>query len=146
MRVRFEQVASEREEEAVIRAVNKTADVQMAIDLLENGSGTIPVLKDGSTMLVRIQAIYYAESVDKKTFIYTKEGCYETKSRLYELEEELDQFFIRCSKAMIINLRKIRSVKNDIGGRMSATLLNGEIVVISRSYVKELKERLERIF
>ena len=145
MRVRFETVSSEREEEATIRAVSKTADIQMAIDLLENGSGTVPVLKDGATMLVRMQAIYYAESVDKKTFIYTKEGCYETKNRLYELEDMLDHFFIRCSKAMIINLRKIRSVKNDIGGRMSATLLNGEVVVISRSYVKELKNRLDRM-
>ena len=145
MKVRFEQMSSESEEEAIIRAVNKTADIQMAIDLLENGSGTIPVLKDGATMFIRMQAIYYVESVDKKTFIYTKEGCYESKNRLYELEEMLEFFFMRCSKAMIINLRKIRSVKNDIGGRMSATLLNGEVIVISRSYVKELKNRLDRM-
>lgn len=143
MKVQFERVSSKTEEGAMIKAVEMNADLQMAIDLLENGSGSISVIKDGATLLVRMQSVYYAESVDKKTFIYTKEGCYETKYRLYELEDMLDHFFVRCSKAMIINLRKIRSVKNDIGGRMSATLLNGEVVVISRSYVKELKEKLE---
>ena len=43
---------------------------------------------------------------------------------------------------MIINIRKIKSVKSEINGRMTAELLNGEQVIIARSYVKELKERL----
>ena len=86
--------------------------------------------------------IYYIESVDKKTFIYTKEECFETKYRLYELEEILSNNFLRCSKAMICNIRKIKSVKSDFNGRMNAELLNGEQIVISRSYVKDLKKRL----
>ena len=43
---------------------------------------------------------------------------------------------------MIVNMRKIKAVKSELGGRMNATLLNGEVIVISRSYVKELKQRL----
>ena len=44
---------------------------------------------------------------------------------------------------MIVNLRKIKGVKSDISGRMEATLLNDEKIVISRSYVKEIKRRLD---
>ena len=54
----------------------------------------------------------------------------------------LNANFLRCAKAMIVNIRKIRSVKSDINGRMNARLLNDENIVIARSYVKELKERL----
>ena len=43
---------------------------------------------------------------------------------------------------MIVNLRKIRNVSAEPGGRMVAVLLNGERVIISRSYVKEIKRRL----
>ena len=50
---------------------------------------------------------------------------------------------MRCSKSMIINLKKIKSVKSEIGGRMNATLLSKEVIIISRSYVKEMKRRLE---
>ena len=61
---------------------------------------------------------------------------------LNELEEILSSRFLRCAKAMIVNIRKIRSVKGEINGRMRAELLNGEQIIISRGYVKELKERL----
>ena len=43
---------------------------------------------------------------------------------------------------MIVNLRKIQSVKTEYNGRMQAQLLNGETIVVSRSYVKDLKRRL----
>lgn len=143
MRVQFEKADTKETEYALIRAVEKTEDIKNAIDLLETGSGNIAVMKDGITYLCKISAIYYIESVDKRTFLYTKDNCYETKYRLYELEQLLNYYFIRCSKAMIVNLRKIKFVKSELGGRMNATLLNGEMVVISRNYVKQVKRRLE---
>ncbi len=43
---------------------------------------------------------------------------------------------------MIVNIRKIKSVKAELNGRMIAELLNGEQIIISRAYVKELKRKL----
>ena len=142
MRVRFEQVDSREKEQALIRAVEKTADILSAMDLLENGSGGVAVTKDRNTFFCKLTQIYYIESVDKRTYVYTKGDCYESRDRLYELEEKLGIYFVRISKAMIVNLRKIRNVSAEPGGRMTAVLLNGERVIISRSYVKELKRRL----
>ena len=142
MRVRFEQVDSREKEQALIRAVEKTADIASAIDLLENGSGGVAVTKDRNTFFCKLTQIYYIESVDKRTYVYTKGDCYESRDRLYELEEKLGTWFVRISKAMIVNLRKIRNVSAEPGGRMTAVLLNDERVIISRSYVKELKRRL----
>lgn len=142
MQVRFEKVSTSDKEGAVIRAMAMTEDIQSAMELLEAGSGRIAVTREGQTYLCKIGDIYYIESVDKKTFLYTKNECFETKLRLYELEGMLNRYFLRCSKAMIVNMRKIKAVKSELGGRMNATLLNGEVIVISRSYVKELKQRL----
>ena len=142
MRVRFEQVDSREKEQALIRAVEKTADIASAIDLLENGSGGVAVTKGRNTFFCKLTQIYYIESVDKRTYVYTRDNCYESRDRLYELEEKLGIYFVRISKAMIVNLRKIRNVSAEPGGRMTAVLLNGERVIISRSYVKELKRRL----
>ena len=47
------------------------------------------------------------------------------------------------TNSMIVNLKKIKAVKSDLSGRMEATMLNGEKIVISRSYVKEIKRRLD---
>ncbi|MBQ9010902.1 MAG: LytTR family transcriptional regulator DNA-binding domain-containing protein [Clostridia bacterium] len=142
MRVRFEQVDSKEKELALIRAVEKTDDILNAMDLLENGSGGIAVMKDQSTWLCRQTQIYYIESVDKRTFVYTKSDCYESRERLYELEGKLGMYCVRISKSMIVNLRKIRNVSAEPGGRMVAVLLNDERVIISRSYVREIKRRL----
>lgn len=142
MRVRFEQVDAKEKEQAVIRAVEKTSDILAAIDLLENGSGGIVVSRDGSTFFCKTTQMYYIESVDKHTFVYTKDECFESRARLYELEEALGSYFVRISKSMIVNLRKLRSVSADPSGRMDALLLNGERVIISRNYVKDIKRRL----
>ena len=142
MQVLYEQAGSKEEEKAVIKAVSKTDEIIAAIKLLENGTESIAVTKDEQTFMLDISSIYYVESVDKKTFIYTKNNCYEAKYRLYELEEIFNNYFLRCAKAMIVNIKKIKSVKSEINGRMNARLLNDENLIIARSYVKELKKRL----
>ncbi len=142
MRVEIKRIPPGGEENAVIQVAELTDSVRSAVDLLENQCRTVPVVSEGKTMMCRTDQIYYIESVDKRSFIYTKAGCYETKYRLYELEELLDSRFLRCAKAMIVNIRKIRSVKSELNARMRAELLNGEQIVISRGYVKDLKEKL----
>ena len=142
MQVHLEKVNSKEEEQAIIKAYEVTDEISGAIELLEGDSKGFAVSKDGKVYIIKASAVYYIESVDKKTFVYTKQGCYDCKYRLYELEIMLGGYFQRCSKSMIINLKKIRNVKSDISGRIDATLLNDEVIVISRGYVKEVKRRL----
>ena len=147
MKVVLEKVSVPDAEGAVIKAVEVTEEIRSAVELLENNRRSISVtdketMDYGEVMMLGTDKIYYAESVDKKTFVYTKQGCYDCKYRLYELEVMLGGYFMRCSKSMIINLKKIKTVKSQISGRVDATMLNDEIVVISRGYVKEVKRRL----
>ena len=142
MQVFLEKVNSKDEEQAVIKAVEVTDEISGAIELLEGESKGFAVSRDGQVFIIKASSVYYIESVDKKTFVYTKQGCYDCKYRLYELEIMLGGYFMRCSKSMIINLKKVKNVKSQLSGRIDATLLNDEVVVISRGYVKEVKRRL----
>lgn len=142
LRVEVKPVGTYEEEQATICAVRITEDLQSAIDILDNNCRVIPVIREGETVMLKTDRIYYMESVDGRTYVYTKDECFETKYRLYELDELLNRNFLRSAKAMIINIRKINSVRSELYGRMTAELLNGETVVIARSYVRELKERL----
>lgn len=142
MKVDIRKAYSENEERAEIHAVTLTEEIQNAVDILENNKRSIPVINSEETIMCTLDRVYYFESVDKRTFVYTKDKCYETKYRLYELEEMIPYDFFRCSKAMIINIKKIVSVKAEFNARMRAVLLNGEEVVISRNYVKDLKGKL----
>jgi len=148
MKVTLEKVSGPDEERAVIKAAEVTEEIRNAMDLLENNCRRISVSEltedktPGETVMLGTDQIYYTESIDKKTYVYTKEKCYGCRLRLYELEETLSANFFRCSKSLIINIRKIRSVRSELNGRMIAELLNGEKLMISRSYVKDLKRKL----
>ena len=142
VKVDIKKVNSYDDEHAELSVVKVTDTIQSAIDTLENNCRVIAARLNGQTVMCQIDKIYYIESVDKRTYIYTKDNTLEVSYRLYELESELTRNFFRAAKAMIINIRKIKSVKSEINGRMTAELLNGEQVIIARSYVKELKERL----
>jgi hypothetical protein len=68
---------------------------------------------------------------------------HEIKYKLYELEEQFSSLdFARCSKSMIVNLEKIEYLSPLFSGKMEAHLKNGENVVISRQYIRSLKNRL----
>lgn len=142
MKVDIKKVSSTAEERAEIHAVTVTEEIQNAVDILENNKRSIFVSNKEETFFCPFDQIYYFESVDKRTFVYVKEACYETKYRLYEIEEMLPYNFFRCSKAMIININKLASVKAEFNARMRGVMINDEEVIISRNYVKELKGKL----
>ncbi len=142
MKVEIELVSSADEQGAHIKTTEMTESVQQAKVLLQGSTSGIPVFWFKKTSICEPDKIYYVESIDDRCFVYTKSECFETKYRLYELEEMLDYRFFRCSKSMICNVRKIVSVKTEYNARMSAELLNGERITINRSYIKELKKRL----
>ena len=142
MKVTFNKISQGESEYAVVNAFGRTAAIGTAIGLLENGEQIIMGYKDGESIPCPISKIYYVETVDDKCFAYTKDDCIELRSRLYEIESALDFRFFRCSKSMLCNIRKLKSVKAEANARMKAVLLNGETILITRSYVKEMKKRL----
>lgn len=101
--------------------------------------------KNGQTYILDASQVLYMDTVDKKTFLYTKTDVYETTLRLYELEEQLSKNdFFRAGKSSIINFNKIKSLKADIGGRIIVVLENNEKLVVSKQYASFIKEKLGR--
>lgn len=141
MKVSVEIVDENVDEEATFKIHKITDEIDSCIKLLSDYNKIVGI-KDNEHFIVDEKKIYYIESVDNKQFIYIKDDSFETKLKLYELENTLNHNFFRCSKSMILNSKKIKSVKAQINGRFIATLLNDEEVVIARSYVKDLKKIL----
>ena len=143
MDVKIEQVGRERKEQVLIRCHAVTEEVREIADFVKSRQGSLTGVKDSRQYEIAVSDIYYFESVDGKTFLYTKDQVYETSYRIYELESMLrPKNFLRVSKSMLLNLMKIRSIQSALNGRFAAVLLSGEEVIISRSYVKGLKAAL----
>jgi DNA-binding LytR/AlgR family response regulator len=141
MRIMIQDPAPGEEDTVTISVRHMTENVTRAIHLLKSPD-SLPVALDGQNYMLPVGDVYYAESVDLKTFVYAEKTVYRSRLKLYELEELLSYGdFLRISKQTIVNVRNIRSVAPAGDSRFQATLANGEKVLISRQYVPALKER-----
>jgi DNA-binding LytR/AlgR family response regulator len=141
MKIIIEDLLSGEEETCVIRVKSVTENITRAVNLLKTPDA-VTVFSEEGGLILDTNEIYYIESVDMKTFVYAKTAVYQSRLRLYELEELLTSGdFLRISKQTIVNVPKIREIAPAGGGRFTATLDNSEKVIIARSYVPSLKRR-----
>jgi len=143
MKIEIIQNENITETEVIIRAKVLDEELQEIISCLSLIGNTVAGEKGSAVTFVPLKDIYYFESVDNKTFFYTRDEIYEVKARLYELEERLKlTSFVRISKSAIANLKKLKSIKRIKGARLEADLINGERLVVSRQYVIDIKNKL----
>jgi DNA-binding LytR/AlgR family response regulator len=144
MEVEIKQIGPQERELVLIRCRRLTEEVREIEAFVKSRQGSLTGQRDEKQYEVAVSELYYIESVDGKTFLYTRDAVYETPYRIYELESLLKpKAFLRISKSMLLNLMKIRSIQPAFNGRLTAVLNSGEEVIISRSYVKDLKSALK---
>ncbi|HHV09723.1 MAG TPA: LytTR family transcriptional regulator [Clostridiales bacterium] len=143
MKIIIEECKPGEEDQIIIRCKELDGHILKVISELKMGQKKLTGIKDGVITMVDPANVFYFEGVDNKVFLYCKQNVYETKLKLYEIEEEYSNTnFFRASKSVILNVTKIKSVSPAYNGRFEALLFNGEKVVISRQYVPELKKKL----
>lgn len=142
MKIIIEELQHGEEDQIIVKCRHMTPELLRMLARLKSQDKLVAY--DGNEIYrLPPTSIYYIEAVDNKTFLYCKEKVYESKQKLYELEETLTYSdFIRISKSVIISMSKIQSLSPALSGRFEATLDNGEKVIISRQYVRDLKKRL----
>ena len=95
---------------------------------------------------VALADIFYIETVDRKTFAYTKDMCVEIKEALRDIIEEFSKIgFVRISKSSVVNLYKIKKLQGDINMRVIIYMKNDEKLVMNRSYRTEFYKKLNSL-
>lgn len=143
MEIKIFKVGKEKPEEVEIRCHEMTEEVREIVSFVKTRQGQLTGMQDGKQFEIAVTDLSYVEAVDNRVFLYTQKQVYETRQKLYELEELLrEKYFLRISKSMLLNLMKIQSIKPAMNGRMLAVLRGGEEIIITRKYVTELKKAL----
>ena len=144
MNFTIKQIGAGEQEQVLICCREVTEEVREIAAFIRSRQGSLSGVQGEKQYEIPVSELYYAESVDGKTFLYTRAQVYESSYRIYELESLLrPKHFLRVSKSMLLNLMKIRSIRPALNGRLIAVLQSGEEAIISRSYVKELKSALK---
>lgn len=134
------------ETKVTVEYKEKNEQVNKVISFVENIEKTencFIASSEGRLFSIKPNDVLYIESVDRKTFCYTLDNVYEIKDKLYEIEKKYLMYdYMRISKSFIVNINRIHSLKPDFGGKILATMNNGELLYISRQYAPVIKEKL----
>lgn len=135
--------ANVQDTDVVIHCNQLSTEIEKILATLRILNQQMMVTKESETHILDVSEIIYVEAIDRKTFVYTQKDIYESKLKLYEMEEKLMQCgFFRVSKSCLIQLKYIKSLKNDVDRKIRLTLKSGEQIMVSRQYADEMKRRL----
>ena len=146
MKITLNQDPAFPEMEVIINCPQADEDILRLVAMLRIHQKKLVGILEGGRHLLDVKDILYIDTADKRTFLYTGKAVYESALRLYELEDSLRELdFLRAGRSAIVNFRRIRSIRPELGGRLLLTMDNGEQVYVSRQYAGEMKEKLREL-
>lgn len=133
------------EPHADIHTNELTDNITKAMFILESDdSNDMLAVKKGSDIaLLEFSEVFMLRVENKQIKVYTENAEYLIKKPLYQVEETLNNDFVRISKTTIVNLRKIERVAPSLKGMMFIQLKNGLKDNISRKYLPDFKNALD---
>ena len=144
MKVRLEIDEQAKEPEIIVRCREDSGEmIRTAILEVIGQQNKLPFLQDGREYYVPVEDLLFLESVDGRTYAHTVGAIYETRMRLYELENILPGSFVRVSKSTIANTRQILSITRNLTGPSLIEFLSShKRTNASRGYFKQLRNKL----
>ncbi len=130
-------------DEVIIRYREMTPQLEAIVSIVQGTEQRLSGTVEKEKVLVSPEEILYLESVDGVTWAYLPDKLCRLGQSLGELAAlYAGRGFFRCSKSMVLNIRRIERLKSEPGNRIRATMENGEQVMISRKYAGQLRQIL----
>jgi two-component system response regulator LytT len=105
----------------------------------------LAVRKTGKLLLIEVDNIRYIKGAGNYSEIVLKNGMIELHDKsLHKLDAILPSNFIRTHKSYIVNIQCVDSISSLGGSKYHLELSNDEILPVSRTKYKEIKEILSR--
>lgn len=146
MKIRIEIVPPE-EEEIIIRVseLNQTVKrIQQSVTEIVSGKSTLALYKNDAQFFVELNQILFFETDESGVCAHTAKEVFETRSKLYELEEILPASFMRVAKSTILNVNHVYSITRNLTASSEVEFKNThKKVYVSRNYYKALIAKLE---
>lgn len=146
LKIRIE-LDKDAEEEVILRCKDLTPKIiklQQVLTKTMNKSGQIILYKNDTEYYLEIDKILFFETENSAVLAHTAKDVFETKMKLYELENILGGDFLRISKSAIVNTNKIYAISRNLTAS-SVIEFQGthKQIYVSRAYYKVLKAKLE---
>lgn len=100
---------------------------------------------DGKTFSIDIPDIYYIENVERKIFLYSKKDIYRFDGTMSDIDSAIaDTDLVRISRTCFMNVSHLKEIMQMRNSHLEAVLDNGEKLIVSRKYLKDIKKIFRR--
>ena len=96
---------------------------------------------DHHTDSIPLEQILYIEASKQYVLIHTVDETYRMKASLQDTEQQLDEYFFRCQRSFLVNLRHVKRIHPQ-----QVTLKNNTSVPISRGMAEKIGKEMIRLF
>lgn len=135
-------IDKERAEECIVYTHERSRLVEEIEKLILENGFDLTGYKDGSITKINLSEVHCFMVENGKTYAITETDRLLVKNRLYQLEENLTENFIKINQSCIANIKKIKRFDASFSGSLSVVFKNGYSDYVSRRQVKKVKERL----
>lgn len=135
------------EPEITIASAPKDREAKRIVQALQSIGGSLFAFRERagtSKERVAFADICTLEASDDEALLHMADGrTLFAAQRLSSLENELpERSFVRISQQLIANLDQARTIRPEFGSRLVLGLADGTEVLVTRSHVAEVKERI----
>lgn len=149
MKIKIELTDNLLEDEIVIRCSHLSEEIRCieeAVIEISNQKRGISCYKGEVEFFLNLEDLLFFETEDGMVWVHTREHVYETRYKLYKLEEMLPGHFMRVSKSAILNVMKVYSLSRNLSAASEVAFKGThKTVYVSRHYFKLLKCKLEEM-
>lgn len=131
-----------REEEVVIFTHGSSSLVEEIRQLVDGKSAPLVGFCDGEGTILDYVKVQRFTVENEKIYAHVGEKTYRIKQRLYQIEQQAPDCFVKIHQSCLANLRQIARFEAALSGTLRVVFKNGDIDYVSRRNVRKVKERL----
>jgi DNA-binding LytR/AlgR family response regulator len=119
--------------------------VDNLINKIKNMSISFTGKSDGKTVSIDISDIYYIENVERKIFLYSRKDVYRYDGSMADIDSSIGETdLVRISRTCFMNVSHLKEIMQIKNSHLEAVLDNGEKLIVSRKYLKDIKKIFRR--
>ena len=119
--------------------------VDNLINKIKNMSISFTGKSEAKTVSIDISDIYYIENVERKIFLYSKKDIYRYDGSMADIDSSISETDLdRISRTCFMNVSHLKEIMQIKNSHLEAVLDNGEKLIVSRKYLKDIKKIFRR--
>ncbi len=135
------------EKEIVIKSPEEDDELKQIVDKIKHIESEFSQINgyiNETVYSLDLKEILFFETNERNVYAHTKNNAFLIHYRLYELDNNLPDSFLRVSKSAIINVDEIISLSRSVTGNLVQFKNTYKTIYVSRRFLKELKNRLNQ--